>query len=160
MPGVAEVATIGGMVRQYQVVVDPDKLRAFGIPLARAQVGHSGRVTRKPAVRSSRWAKRNTWYAPPAICRVLKTLADIPLGVNDEGTPLLLSDVADIRLGPQMRRGVAELDGEGEVVGAVVVMRWGENALATIDAVKERLRSCSEAFPRVWKSSRPMIGRH
>jgi Cu(I)/Ag(I) efflux system membrane protein CusA/SilA len=77
----------------------------------------------------------------------LDDLADIPLGVNDDGTPILLADVAKLRLGPQMRRGIAELDGEGEVVGAVVVMRWGENALTTIEGVKERLAELQKSLP-------------
>jgi Cu(I)/Ag(I) efflux system membrane protein CusA/SilA len=74
-------------------------------------------------------------------------ISDVPLGVNSEGTPLVLSDVAEIRIGPQMRRGIAELDGEGEVVGAVVIMRWGENALQTIDAVKVRLTELQRSLP-------------
>jgi Cu(I)/Ag(I) efflux system membrane protein CusA/SilA len=146
VPGVAEVATIGGMVRQYQVVVEPDKLRAFGIPLARLQsaIQQGNQETGGSVIEmgEAEYMVRASGYL-----QSVEDLSDISLGVDSEGTPLLLSDVADIRLGPQMRRGVADLDGEGEVVGAVVVMRWGENALKTINAVKDRLTELERSLP-------------
>ncbi len=146
VPGVAEVATIGGMVRQYQVVVDPDKLRAFGIPLAaikRAiQSGNQEAGGSVIEMGEAEYMVRSTGYL-----QSVDDLALVPLGVNTHGTPLVLSDIAEIRLGPQMRRGIAELDGEGEVVGGVIVMRWGENALKTIDAVKERLSELQQSLP-------------
>ncbi|HNP34869.1 MAG TPA: efflux RND transporter permease subunit [Woeseiaceae bacterium] len=146
VPGVAEVATIGGMVRQYQVVVDPDKLRAFGIPLKKltTAIRNGNQETGGSVIEmaEAEYMVRASGY--------LQSIADIeaiPLGVKADGTPLSLSDVADIRIGPQMRRGVAELDGEGEVVGGIVVMRWGENALQTINAVKERLTTLQRSLP-------------
>jgi Cu(I)/Ag(I) efflux system membrane protein CusA/SilA len=146
VPGVAEVATIGGMVRQYQVVVDPDKLRAFGIPLSRLKMainrGNQESGGSVIEMGEAEYMVRATGYL-----QGLDDLGQIPLGVNEQGIPLVLSDVADIRLGPQMRRGIADLDGEGEVVGAVVVMRWGENALATIDGVKARLAELQGSLP-------------
>ncbi|MDJ0751136.1 MAG: CusA/CzcA family heavy metal efflux RND transporter [Woeseiaceae bacterium] len=146
VPGVAEVATIGGMVRQYQVVVDPDKLHAFGVPLARLKqaIRDGNHETGGSVIEmgEAEYMVRATGYL-----QGIDDLADIPLGVNEQGTPLVLSDVADIRIGPQMRRGIADLDGEGEVVGAVVVMRWGENASATIDAVKTRLAELEKSLP-------------
>ena len=146
VPGVAEVATIGGMVRQYQVVVDPDKLRAFGVTLARLkqaiQQGNQETGGSVIEMGEAEYMVRATGYLEG-----IEDLAAIPLGVNEHGTPLLLSDVAEIRIGPQIRRGIADLDGEGEVVGAVVVMRWGENASATIDAVKERLAELGNSLP-------------
>ena len=146
VPGVAEVATIGGMVRQYQVVVDPDKLRAFGVTLARLkqaiQQGNQETGGSVIEMGEAEYMVRATGYLEG-----IEDLAAIPLGVNEHGTPLLLSDVAEIRIGPQIRRGIADLDGEGEVVGAVVVMRWGENASATIDAVKERLAELENSLP-------------
>ncbi|MBT8089910.1 MAG: CusA/CzcA family heavy metal efflux RND transporter [Gammaproteobacteria bacterium] len=146
VPGVAEVATIGGMVRQYQVVVDPDKLRAFGIPLARLrmaiQQGNQESGGSVIEMGEAEYMVRASGYLEN-----IADLSDIPLGVNDEGTPLVLSDVAEIRLGPQMRRGIADLNGEGEVVGAVIIMRWGENALTTIDGVKKRLAELERSFP-------------
>lgn len=144
--GVAEVATIGGMVRQYQVVVDPDKLRAFGIPLAaikRAiQSGNQEAGGSVIEMGEAEYMVRSTGYLES-----VDNLAEVPLGVNAHGTPVVLSDIAEIRLGPQMRRGIAELDGEGEVVGGVIVMRWGDNALKTIDAVKERLVRLQQSLP-------------
>ncbi len=146
VPGVAEVATVGGMVRQYQVVVDPDKLRALGIPLAKIkmaiQMGNQESGGSVIEMGEAEYMVRATGYI-----QGLEDLSDIPLGVNANGTPLLLSDVAEIRIGPQMRRGVADLDGEGEVVGGIVVMRWGENALATIDGVKARLAELQGSLP-------------
>jgi Cu(I)/Ag(I) efflux system membrane protein CusA/SilA len=146
VPGVAEVATVGGMVRQYQVVVDPDKLRAFGIPLSRlkAAIRSGNQETGGSVVEmgEAEYMVRATGYLQNE-----EDLANIPLGVNEQGTPLVLSDVAEIRLGPQMRRGIAELDGEGEVVGGVIVMRWGENASKTIDRVKARLAELERSLP-------------
>ena len=146
VPGVAEVATIGGMVRQYQVVVDPDKMRAFGLTLNQVkqaiQAGNQETGGSVIEMGEAEYMVRATGYL-----QGLDDLSDIPLGVNDKGTPLVLADVAELRVGPQMRRGIAELDGEGEVVGGVIIMRWGENALTTIDAVKARLAELSRSLP-------------
>ncbi|MDJ0794520.1 MAG: efflux RND transporter permease subunit [Woeseiaceae bacterium] len=146
VPGVSEVATIGGMVRQYQVVLDPDKLRAFGVTLAALkQAIRQGNAETGGSViemGEAEYMVRATGYL-----QGVDDLAAIPLGVNEQGTPLVLSDVADIQIGPQMRRGIADLDGEGEVVGGVVVMRWGENASRTIDAVKARLADLQKSLP-------------
>ena len=146
VPGVAEVATIGGMVRQYQVVVDPDKLRAFGIPLSRLKMAIS-RGNQESGGSVIEMGEAEYMVRATGYLQGLDDLRQIPLGVNEQGTPVVLSDIADIRLGPQMRRGIADLDGEGEVVGAVVVMRWGENALATIDGVKARLAELQGSLP-------------
>ncbi|HNP35830.1 MAG TPA: efflux RND transporter permease subunit [Woeseiaceae bacterium] len=146
VPGVAEVATLGGMVKQYQVVVDPDKLRAFGMTLAKVKMAiQSGNQETGGSVvemGEAEYMVRATGYL-----QSLDDLENIPLGVDANGTPIVLSDIADLRLGPQMRRGIAELNGEGEVVGGVVVMRWGENASKTIDAVKERLVELQRSLP-------------
>lgn len=146
VPGVAEVATIGGMVRQYQVVVDPDKLRAFGISLAKIklaiQQGNQESGGSVIEMGEAEYMVRASGYL-----QGLDDLRDIPLGVNAQGISLVLSDVAEIRLGPQMRRGIADLDGEGEVVGAVIIMRSGENALTTIEAVKKRLAELAKSLP-------------
>ena len=146
VPGVAEVATIGGMVKQYQVVLDPDSLRAFNLTLGQVkQAIRAGNQETGGSViemGEAEYMVRASGYL-----KGLDDLAAIPLGVNADGTPILLADVAKLRLGPEMRRGIAELDGEGEVVGAVVVMRWGENALATIEGVKERLAELQKSLP-------------
>ena len=137
-PGVAEVATVGGMVRQYQVVLNPNRLRSYGIPISRVKAAiQQGNLEVGGSVierAEAEYMVRTTGYIES-----LDDLRNIPLGLSARGTPILLKEVADIRLGPQMRRGIAELDGEGEVVGGIVVMRWGENALTTIQAVKEKL---------------------
>jgi Cu(I)/Ag(I) efflux system membrane protein CusA/SilA len=144
--GVAEVATIGGMVRQYQVVVDPDKLRAYGIPLARirAAIEAANRETGGSVVEmgEAEYMVRATGYVDE-----LADLARIPLTVNARGAALTLGDIADIRLGPEMRRGVGEFGGEGDAVGGVVVMRWGGNALATIRAVEAKLDTLRPSLP-------------
>ena len=138
VPGVAEVATIGGMVRQYQVVIDPDKLRAYGISIARVknaiQAGNLETGGSVIEMGEAEYMVRARGYL-----QGLDDLRQVPLGVDANGTPIILSDVAEIRVGPQMRRGIADLDGEGEVVGGVIVMRSGENASRTIDAVKQRI---------------------
>ena len=146
VPGVAEVATIGGMVKQYQVVLDPDKLRAFDLTLA--QVKNAIRAGNQETGGSViEMGEAEYMVRASGYLKSLDDLAAIPLGVNADGTPILLTDVAELRLGPQMRRGIAELDGEGEVVGGVIIMRWGENALATIEGVKERLTELRRSLP-------------
>ena len=146
VPGVAEVATIGGMVRQYQVVVNPDALRAYGLPLSKVysaiQKGNREVGGSVIEMGEAEYMIRATGYL-----KSQEDLGAIPLGMNEMGTPIRLEDVADIRLGPQMRRGIADLNGEGEVVGGVIVMRFGENARKTIDGIKEKLRTLERSLP-------------
>lgn len=142
---VAEVASIGGMVRQFQVVLDPDRMRQLGVTQARvlevlrqANQSAGGSVVE---LAETEYMVRSGGF--------LKTLDDfrgIPLGVAG-ATPVLLRDVAFVQVGPEMRRGIAELDGEGEVAGGVVVMRSGKNARATIDGVKARLEQLKPSLP-------------
>ena len=143
---VSKVATFGGMVKQYQVVLDPDKLRAYGLPLARIrqaiQRGNQEAGGSVIEMAEAEYMVRATGYVDE-----LDDLRHIPLGVNERGTPILLDDVAEVRLGPQLRRGIAELDGEGEVVGGVIVMRFGENALRTIEGVKQKLAELASGLP-------------
>jgi Cu(I)/Ag(I) efflux system membrane protein CusA/SilA len=145
--GVSEVATIGGMVKQYQVVLDPNKLRAYDLPLVkiRSAIERGNQETGGSVIElaEAEYMVRATGYIDS-----ISDLKNIPLGVNDRGIPILLRDVAQVRLGPQMRRGIAELDGEGEVVGGVIVMRSGENALRTINLVKSRLAELAKALPQ------------
>jgi len=146
VPGVAEVATIGGMVKQYQVVLDPNKLRAYDLPLEKIrkaiQRGNQEVGGSVIELAEAEYMVRATGYIDS-----LDDLKHIPLGVNERGIPILLKDVAQIRLGPQLRRGIAELDGEGEVVGGVIVMRFGENAQKTIRLVKARLAELGKGLP-------------
>ena len=142
---VAEVASVGGMVRQYQVVLDPDRMRALGITqaevveaLQKANQAAGGSVV---ALAEAEYMVRSRGYL-----RSLEDFRAIPLSVSG-ATPVLLRDVATVQIGPEMRRGIAELDGEGEVAGGVVVMRSGKNARTTIEAVKARLESLKHSLP-------------
>lgn len=147
VPGVAEVATIGGMVQQYQVVLNPDALQAYNLSLAQVRnaIKRGNQEVGGSVVEmgEAEYMVRATGYLTS-----IEDLQKIPLGVNNQGTPVRLDDVADIRLGPQMRRGISELNGEGEVVGGVVVMRYGENAQTTIEGVKARLAELQDSLPK------------
>jgi Cu(I)/Ag(I) efflux system membrane protein CusA/SilA len=146
VPGVAEVATIGGMVRQYQVVVNPDALRAYNLPLSkiRTAIQRGNREVGGSVIEmgEAEYMVRATGYL-----KSVEDIGAIPLGMNETGTPIRLEDVAEIRLGPQLRRGIAELNGEGEVVGGIIVMRFGENARTTIEGVKKRLNELRKSLP-------------
>ena len=146
LPNVAEVASVGGMVRQYQVVLDPDRLRAYGIPHTRvvAAIQGANRETGGSVLElgEAEYMVRTNGY--------LKTLADfraIPLMTGKGGVAVTLKDVARVQIGPEMRRGISELDGEGEVAGGVIVMRSGKNALETIAAVKAKLDELKTSLP-------------
>ena len=144
--GVSEVASIGGMVRQYQVVVDPDKLRAYNIPLTRVrdaiQLGNMESGGRVVEMAEAEYMIRATGYVDS-----LDDLENIPLKTTAEGVPVLVRDVARVRHGPELRRGIGELNGQGEAVGGVIVMRFGENALAVIERVKARLAELKNSLP-------------
>ncbi|MBV1788074.1 efflux RND transporter permease subunit [Marinobacterium sp. D7] len=146
VPGVSEVAAIGGMVKQYQVRVNPDKLRALEMPLSHVQ-NAIRRGNQEVGASVVEMAEAEYMVRASGYIKGVSDLENIPLGVNSNGTPLLLKDVAEIGTGPQMRRGIAELNGEGEVVGGVVVMRFGENAQKTIDGVKAKLETLKAGLP-------------
>ncbi|HWA21922.1 MAG TPA: efflux RND transporter permease subunit [Caulobacterales bacterium] len=146
VPGVAEVASIGGMVRQYQIVLDPQRMAAYGVSQARvAQAVRAANQETGGAVVEMGEAEhmvRASGY--------LRTLADfnaIPLGLGANGAPITLGDVAWVQVGPEMRRGIAELNGEGEVAGGVVVIRAGANAREVISAVQTRLNELRRSLP-------------
>ena len=146
VPGVAEVASVGGFVKQYQVAVDPNKLLAYNIPLTR--VIEAVRMSNSDVGgRAIEMSEREYMVRGRGYLESIDDLQIVPLGTSATGTPVLLRDVARIALGPEMRRGVTELNGEGEVVGGVVVMRYGENALAVIDRVKAKLAELQPSFP-------------
>ncbi|MDP2004783.1 MAG: CusA/CzcA family heavy metal efflux RND transporter, partial [Rubrivivax sp.] len=145
LPDVAEVATVGGMVRQYQVVVDPHKLAAYGIPfeMVRMALMNANQETGGSVLElaETEYMVRASGY--------LKTLDDfraVPLMLAG-GVPVRLGDVATVQLGPEMRRGIAELDGEGEVTGGIVLLRSGKNAQTTIAAVKAKLEALKPGLP-------------
>ena len=146
VPNVSEVASVGGMVRQYQIVLDPDKLRAYAIPhgkvieaVQRANQETGGSVLE---LGEAEYMVRASGYL-----RSLDDFRKIPLMTSEGGVAVRLGDVARVQLGPEMRRGMAELDGQGEVAGGVIVMRSGKNALQTIDAVKAKLASLKASLP-------------
>jgi Cu(I)/Ag(I) efflux system membrane protein CusA/SilA len=146
VPNVSEVASVGGMVKQYQIVLDPDKLRAYNLPQGR--ITEAIRKANQEAGGSSlelgeaEYVVRASGYVAS-----LEDLRKIPLTTTDAGVSVRLGDVARIQLGPESRRGIAELNGEGEVAGGIVVMRSGKNALETIEAVKAKLESLRPGLP-------------
>ena len=147
VPGVAEVATLGGMVKQYQVMLNPDALRAYGISTDKVreaiQAGNNEVGGSVIEMAEAEYMVRTNGYI-----HNLDDLKNIPLGVSKLGTPILLKDVASIQLGPRPRRGVVELNGEGETVGGIVVMRYGQNALTTIEGVRAKLAELKATLPK------------
>jgi Cu(I)/Ag(I) efflux system membrane protein CusA/SilA len=146
VPNVAEVATVGGMVRQYQIVLDPARLRAYGIPHAMVidAVRNANRETGGSVVElgEAEYMVRASGYLAS-----LEDFRAIPVMTGAGGTPVTLRDVAHVQIGPEMRRGIADLDGEGEVAGGIVIMRAGKNALETIAAVKAKLAELKAGLP-------------
>ena len=147
VPGVAEVASIGGYVKEYQVEVDPEALEAYHIPISqvrRAIARSNGDVGgRLLELSETEYMVRGLGYI-----KSLKDLENVVVGTDGRGTPIRVKDVAQVHLGPELRRGAAELNGEGEVVGGVVVMRYGENALKTIRLVKAKLAQLAKGLPK------------
>ncbi|ACL67572.1 heavy metal efflux pump, CzcA family [Anaeromyxobacter dehalogenans 2CP-1] len=146
VPGVSEVATVGGQVRQYQVTVNPNALAAYKLPLdavvQAVRAGNNDVGGRLVELAGREYMVRGRGY--------VKTIADLENIVlkAEGGTPVLVKDVATVALGPEMRRGVADLDGEGDVVGGIVVMRHGENALNVIHRVKAKLEEVKPSLPK------------
>ncbi len=145
VPGVAEVASIGGFVRQYQVRLDPDKLRAYNIPLAtiidRVRDSTNEVGGRLIELGGAEYMIRGLGYL-----RSLSDLETVPVATKN-GTPVLVRDLGSVSFGPDIRRGVAEWNGEGETVGGIVVMRYGQNALNVISGVKQKLAQISASLP-------------
>jgi len=146
VPGVAEVASIGGFVKQYQITIDPNKLLALNIPLQKLRMAIQrsnndvgGRVVE---MGETEFMVRGLGYI-----KGVKDLEMVPLGVDKKGTPILLRDVATIKVGPELRRGLADYNGMGEVVGGIIVMRYGENALQVIQNVKNKLEQLKAGLP-------------
>ena len=146
VPNVSEVASVGGMVRQYQIVLDPDRMRAYNIPhgkvidaVQKANQETGGSVLE---LGEAEYMVRSSGYL-----QSLDDFRQIPLMTTDAGVAVRLGDVARIQIGPEMRRGIAELNGEGEVAGGIIVMRSGKNALETIDAVKVKLETLKPSLP-------------
>ncbi|MBT6200420.1 MAG: efflux RND transporter permease subunit, partial [Bacteroidetes Order II. Incertae sedis bacterium] len=146
VPGVAEVASIGGYVKQYQVEVDPNKLLAYNIPLSkvreslqRSNADVGGRIVE---IGETEFMVRGLGYIES-----IEDIENTPVSVDEKGTPILIRNLGNVHLGPELRRGLLEWNGEGEAVGGIVVMRYGENALATLDGVKEKLEELKSGLP-------------
>ncbi|MBS0166235.1 MAG: efflux RND transporter permease subunit [Nitrospira sp.] len=146
VPGVAEVSAIGGFIKQYQIEVDPNTLAAYRLPIktiieavrnSNAEV--SGRVLE---MAGTEYVIRGRGYL-----RSVEDIELIPVGTDGRGTPILIRDLAHVQVGPDQRRGIAELDGKGQTVGGIVIMRAGENALAVIERIKTRLQEITPALP-------------
>ncbi len=147
LEGVAEVASVGGFVKQYQVEVDPEKLRAYGVTLAQVRRAIE-RSNTDVGGRLIEMAETEFMVRGEGYLQSVEDLEQIPLGVDPEAhAPILLRQVADIHIGPELRRGLVEMNGEGEVVTGVVVIRFGENALEVIDRAKERLTELQAGLP-------------
>ncbi len=146
VPGVAEVASVGGFVRQYQVVLDPESLRAYDVPIT--QVVQALRDSNNEVGgRLMEFTETEYMVRGRGYIRTLADIEEVAVGTDGQGTPILIRQLGSVSLGPEMRRGVAELDGRGETVGGVVVMRYGENALTVIERVKARLEEIGPSLP-------------
>ena len=146
VPGVSEVASVGGFVKEYQVLIDPNRLRAYNVPLSRITEAVQA-ASREVGGRVIEQSETELMVRSTGYIENLKQLQDVVV-YSSGGTPVLLSDIANIVEGPELRRGVVELNGEGEVVGGIVVMRSGENALTVIKAVKEKLEQLKPSLPK------------
>ena len=146
VPGVSEVASIGGYVKQYQVEVDPNKLLAYRIPLSKVRMALR-RSNNDVGGRLVEMGETEFMVRGLGYIKDIEDIESIPLGVDDSGTPIQIRNVANVHLGPELRRGLAEWNGEGEAVGGIIVMRYGENALKTINAVKEKLETLKSGLP-------------
>ena len=146
VPGVSEVASVGGFVKQYQVTLDPTKLRAYNLALKDVSMAIE-RSNGEVGGRSLELSEREFILRVKGYIASLDDLKKIAVGIGDKGVPILLRDVANIQFGPDMRRGIAELNGEGETVGGIVVVRYGANARKVIQEVKQRLEQAMKALP-------------
>ncbi|RMF95675.1 MAG: efflux RND transporter permease subunit [Candidatus Schekmanbacteria bacterium] len=146
VPGVSEVASIGGFVKQYQVTVDPNKLLAYNIPLSKVKKAIQ-RSNNDVGGRVIEMAETEFMVRGLGYIKSVEDIENIAVGVDKWGTPILIKDIAEVNLGPELRRGIAEKNGIGEVVGGIVVMRYGENALAVIDRVKKKIDEIKVGLP-------------
>lgn len=146
VPGVAEVASLGGFVKQYQVTIDPNRLVAYNMPLSKIvdaiRDGNQEVGGRLLEFSGAEYMVRGRGYA-----KKVEDLEKIVVGVDPKGTPILVKHVATVALGPELRRGLSDLDGKGDVVSGTVIMRYGENALKVIERVKQRIEELKPSFP-------------
>ena len=146
VPGVAEVASVGGMVRQYQVVVNPERLRAYGISLTKLSTAIR-KANQEVGGSVVEMAEAEYMIHTRGYLSSIQDIEQIPVAMSKQGVALLVRDLATVKVGPEMRRVVADLDGEGEVTGGIIVMRYAENALTTIEAVKNKIKQLQQSLP-------------
>ncbi len=140
MPGVSQVASVGGFVKQYQITVDPEPALRLQAVAHRRSWRRSGRSNRDVEGRVVEWSGREYMVRGRGYIKDKADIEKIAVGTDGKGTPILLRDIAAVQLGPEIRRGAADLDGKGEAVGGIVVVRFGENVLSVIDRVKARIK--------------------
>ncbi len=146
VPGVSEVASIGGFVKQYQVEVDPNKLLVYNIPISKVRMALQ-RSNNDVGGRLVEMGETEFMVRGLGYIKSIEDIENTPVGVDEHGTPILIKNIANVHLGPELRRGLADWNGEGETVGGIVVMRYGENALKTIHAVKKKLAELQKGLP-------------
>jgi len=146
VPGVSEVASIGGYVKQYQVEIDPNKLMAYKLPLHKI-ITAIKRSNNDVGGKLLEMAETEFMIRGLGYIKSIEDIENIPVGVGSGGTPILIRDVARVKLGPELRRGLVELNGEGEVAAGIVIMRFGENALEVINGVKSKLEELKAGLP-------------
>lgn len=146
VPGVSEVASLGGHVKQYQIEVDPNRLNAYGVSISKVrsalQRSNNDVGGKLIEMGETEFMVRGLGYI-----KSIEDINNVPVGVDENGTPILIRNVANVHIGPELRRGLAEWNGEGETVAGVVIMRYGENALKTIEAVKKKIEELSSGLP-------------
>ncbi|NQU05722.1 MAG: efflux RND transporter permease subunit, partial [Calditrichaeota bacterium] len=152
VPGVAEVASVGGFVKQYQVTVDPDRLASLGIPIQKVRMALKasnndvgGKILEM--AETEYFIRGRGYLRGKDDNEIIQQIEKISLGLSKGGKPILLKQVANVVVGPELRRGIAEWNGEGEVVGGIVIIRFGENALAVIEKIKEKIKSLEAGLP-------------
>jgi Cu(I)/Ag(I) efflux system membrane protein CusA/SilA len=146
VPGVSEVASVGGFVKQYQITVDPNRLAVYRLPLAKV-MDAVRRSNRDVEGRVVEWSGREYMVRGRGYIHDKSDIEKIAVGTNEKGTPILLRDIGQVQLGPEIRRGAADLDGKGETVGGIVVVRFGENVLNVIDRVKTKIKELQPSLP-------------
>jgi Cu(I)/Ag(I) efflux system membrane protein CusA/SilA len=146
VPGVSEVASVGGFVKQYQITIDPNRLFAYNIPLPKV-IEAVRKSNRDVEGRVVEWSGREYMVRGRGYIHDKADIEKIAVGTDGRGTPILLRDIAAVQLGPEIRRGAADLDGKGETVGGIVVVRFGENVLSVIDRVKDKIREIAPTLP-------------
>lgn len=146
VPGVSQVASVGGYVKQYQIILDPNRLLAYNIPLMKVMEAVN-RSNRDVEGRVVEWSGREYMVRGRGYIKSREDIEKISVGTTKQGTPIFLRDIATVQLGPEIRRGVADLDGKGEVVAGIVIVRFGENVLAVIERVKEKIKEMEPSLP-------------